>query len=119
VGSTLEGLTLGEYLSRIEKMACCAGHCGLHDEAVKASERALELEPRKQAFVNDLGWSLFQAGRLAEAENVLARAVAMDASDDLARENLRACRQEISRTTMKAATANNRFSRMVRKRSAG
>jgi Flp pilus assembly protein TadD len=68
---------------------------------VKTSERALQLEPRKQAFVNDLGWSLLQAGRLEEAEKILARAVAMDASDELARENLRVCRQEISRATMK------------------
>ena len=51
--------------------ACCAGHEGCHDEAVAASERALQLEPENQKFVNDLGWSLLEAGRLEEAEKVL------------------------------------------------
>ena len=69
--------------------ACCAGHEGYHDEAVAASERALQLEPDNQKFVNDLGWSLLEAGRLEEAEKVLERAVSMDPSDELARENLR------------------------------
>jgi Flp pilus assembly protein TadD len=70
-------------------LACCAGHEGYHDEAVAASERALQLEPDNQKFVNDLGWSLLEAGRLEEAEKVLERAVSMDPSDELARENLR------------------------------
>ena len=69
--------------------ACCAGHEGCHNEAVAASERALQLEPENQKFVNDLGWSLLEAGRLEEAEKVLDRAVSMDPSDELARENLR------------------------------
>lgn len=77
-------------------LGCCAGHEGLHDEAVAASERALRLEPGSQEMVNDLGWSLLEAGRLAEAEVVLERAVRMDPSDELARENLRVCRAQIS-----------------------
>jgi len=52
----------------------------------------LELEPDNQKLVNDLGWSLFQAGRLKEAEEVLLKAVAMDPADELARENLRLCK---------------------------
>jgi Flp pilus assembly protein TadD len=74
---------------------CCAGHEGLHDEAVAASRRALRLEPANQRFVNDLGWSLFEAGRLQEAAKMLARAVAMDPADALARENLRVCREAL------------------------
>jgi len=70
-------------------LGCCAGHEGHHDEAVVASERAVQLEPDNQKFVNDLGWSLLEAGRLEEAEKVLAQAVSMDPSDALARENLR------------------------------
>ena len=70
-------------------LGCCAGHEGFHDEAVAASERAIELEPGNQRFVNDLGWSLLLAGRLEEAGVVLERAVSMDPSDELARENLR------------------------------
>lgn len=78
-------------------LGCCAGHQGLHDEGVRASERALQLEPGNHALVNDLGWALFQGGRLREAEETFERALAMDASDALARENLRGCREEISK----------------------
>ncbi len=78
-------------------IGCCAGHEGLHDEAIKASERALEIGPDNQEFVNDLGWSLFMAGRLQEAKKMLERAVVMGPSDKLARENLRICTTEISK----------------------
>jgi tetratricopeptide (TPR) repeat protein len=76
-------------------LACCAGHESLYDEAVASSERAVQLEPDNQIFVNDLGWSLFEADRLEEAERILQRAAAMDPSDELARENLCACRAEL------------------------
>ena len=82
-------------------LGCCAGHEGFHDEAVAASERALQLEPASQKFVNDLGWTLFEAGRIAEAERMLERATSMDPSDELARENLRICRTKISRRRRK------------------
>ena len=72
-------------------LGCCAGHEGFHEEAVRASERALEIEPANQEFVNDLGWTLLLAGRFDEAGDTLERAVAMDPSDELARENLRLC----------------------------
>jgi Flp pilus assembly protein TadD len=77
-------------------LACCAGHRGFHDEAVAASRRALELEPSNQKFVNDLGWSLFLAGQLQEAEETLARAVSMDPDDALARKNLSLCQEKRS-----------------------
>ena len=67
------------------------GHEGLHEEAIEASRRALELEPENQKFVNDLGWSLLEAGKLIEAKQTLERGVEMDPSDELARENLRYC----------------------------
>lgn len=73
-------------------LGCCAGHQGLFDKAIEASRRALELEPDNQRLMNDLGWSLFQAGRLEEAEQVLSEAVAMDPVDELPRENLRLCK---------------------------
>jgi Flp pilus assembly protein TadD len=100
IGAYKDGLAL--YRTAVEKfpaaavlhqgLACCAGNEGLHDEAVSASERALALEPDSQKLVNDLGWSLFEAGRLEEAETMLKRAVSMDRSDELARENLRVCK---------------------------
>ena len=77
-------------------LGCCAGHEGLLDRAVAASQKALDLDPVSQDLVNDLGWSLFEAGRLEEAEEVLLRAAAMDPSDDLARENLRLCQAKLS-----------------------
>ena len=77
--------------------SCCAGHEGLHEEAIEASKHALEIDPDNQEFVNDLGWSLFEAGRLQKAKKVLAQAVSLDPSDKLARENLRICMTEISR----------------------
>jgi len=72
-------------------LGCCAGHEGLVEKAVKASQKAFDLEPDRQELTNDLGWSLFQAGRLEEAEAVLLRAVALDPADELASENLRRC----------------------------
>ena len=78
-------------------IGCCAGNRGLHEEAIEASKRALALEPDNQKLVNDLGWSLLEAGRLAEAEQMIARAVEMDAADGLARNNLRTCRSKLRR----------------------
>jgi len=63
----------------------------LYDDAVQASQRAVELEPENQKFVNDLGWSLLEKGNLSEAREVLERAVGMDPKDELALENLRHC----------------------------
>ena len=87
-------------------VGCCAGHEGLHDEAIAASRRALELEPANQRFLNDLGWSLLEAGRPSEAKATLARAVAMDPDDQLARENLRFCKRKLAKVRVRGgATA--------------
>jgi len=67
----------------------CASNAGFDEEAIAANQRALELEPENQKLVNDLGWTLFQAGLVMQARETLERAVAMDPSDGLARENLR------------------------------
>ena len=79
-----------------EGLGCCAGHEGCFDEALAASERSLQLEPENPVFVNDLGWTLVLAGRLAEAEATLERAVAMDPSYKLAQGNLRYCRKKMA-----------------------
>jgi Flp pilus assembly protein TadD len=75
----------------------CAGRQGFYEEALRASERALALEPGNQKFVNDLGWTLLLAGRFDEAERTFERAVAMEPSDGLARENLRLCKLECAK----------------------
>src|SRR6516164_1416028 len=72
----------------------CAGHAGLHEEAVAAHERALELEPDNQKLVSDLGWTLLQAGHVLEARKTLERAVSIDHSDRLTQQNLRFCERQ-------------------------
>ncbi len=99
-------------------VGCCAGHEGLHDEAVAASRRALQLEPRNQKFVNDLGWSLFEAGRLQEGEKALEQAVSKDPDDELARENLRLCKEKLSTLERRDATPSKRMHSMRQRRRA-
>jgi protein O-GlcNAc transferase len=84
-----------EVPALFQGLGYCAGKAGLHKEAVSANRRALQLEPENQKLVNDLGWTPLQAGRLPQAREALERAVSMDSSDELARENLRFCRQQI------------------------
>ena len=86
-------------------VGCCAGHEGFHDEALTAADQALQLEPGNQKSVNDLGWTLLLAGLVEEAERMLERAVSMDPSDELARENLRICRTKKSRGRSKRSRA--------------
>ena len=78
-------------------LGCCAAHEGFSDEAVAAYEQGLALDPNSQELANDLGWSLYESGRLETAIEVLLRAVSMDSSDELARENLRICQQALSK----------------------
>ena len=95
-------------------VGCCAGHQRLYDEAVAASNRAIELEPSKQEFVSDLGWTLFLAGRLREAEVVLERAVSMDPANVCAQNNLRMCKDKLS-TLEKKNTAPDGPARQKRR----
>jgi Tfp pilus assembly protein PilF len=78
-------------------LGCCAAHEGFFDEAVAAYEKALALDPNSQELTNDLGWSLYESGRLERARDLLLRAASMDSSDELARENLRICQQALSK----------------------
>lgn len=79
-------------------LGCCAGHEQSFAKAIDASRKALDLEPHNQKFTNDLGWSLFLAGQLQEAEQVLLKATAMDPADARARENLRLCQEARAET---------------------
>ncbi len=109
IGEYKDGLAL--YRSAVELfpdaavlyqgIGCCAGHEQFHEEAIAASERALRLAPDNQQFVNDLGWSLLQSGRLEEARGTLERAVSMDPSDGLARENLRLCEEKLKKGSLR------------------
>jgi superkiller protein 3 len=89
-------------------LSCCASHQGFNDEALAAAERALQLEPDYQPFVNDLGWSLYKVGRLEEARTVLERAVSMGPSDGYARNNLRICQEEISKRSEGSSSKRKR-----------
>lgn len=89
-------------------LGCCAGHLELHEAAIWASRRALELEPDNQQFVNDLGWTLLEAGNLVEARRELERAVGMDPSDQLASENLRYCLEQIKKKGKVSSSKNRR-----------
>lgn len=93
---------------------CCAGHQGLYDEAVAASRTALDLDPENQEFTNDLGWSLYEAGRLTEARDVLERAVAMDPRDELAAENLRLCIRDLEASKERRGSSGRRTLRKTR-----
>ena len=82
-------------------VGCCAAHERLFDEAVAASQRAFELDPGNQELANDLGYSLFEAGRLKEARTFLEKAVAMDPANELARTNLALCKKKMLRPKRK------------------
>ena len=88
-------------------LACCAGHMDQHSEAVEASEKALQIEPGNPEFTSDLGWSLIHAGRLVEAEKLLQRAVQIDASSEIAQNNLKLCRDRMA--GQKKTIAGERF----------
>lgn len=93
---------------------CSAGHQGLYDEAVVSSRTALDLDPENQKFTNDFGWSLYEAGRLTEARDVLERAVAMDPSDELAAENLRLCARDLEARKCRGVSSNRQTSGKTR-----
>lgn len=63
---------------------------GLFEEAVASARRASDLEPDNYQHLNDLGWTLCQAGYLEEAREILDKAVRLAPTDyDLARNNLK------------------------------
>ena len=78
-------------------VGCCASHQRLFEEAVAASRRAFDLEPGNQELANDLGYSLYEEGRLKEAQMFLEKAVAMDPANELAHANLALCKKKMLR----------------------
>jgi len=68
------------------------------ERAVAAYERAIELAPTRWQLRQQLGWILFELGRLAEAESVLEEVTAWEADPAPARELLDRVRGERQRT---------------------
>ena len=67
----------------------CLGKLGDREGAVQCARRAVELDPDNHLWLNDLGWSLMEIGNLAEAEEILERAVSLAPPDyELAKNNL-------------------------------
>ncbi len=97
-------------------LACCAGQEGLFDEALKASQRAIDLDPANAAYVSDMGWTLVLAERFRDAEAAFQRALEIDPSNERAQMNLQYCREQLSqespaRPESSAAPAKKRKSR--------
>jgi tetratricopeptide (TPR) repeat protein len=68
----------------------CLGELGLYEEAVAKARRADELEPLNYLHLNNLGWSLYQAGHLEEARATLEKSLQLAPVDnDLVRNNLK------------------------------
>jgi tetratricopeptide (TPR) repeat protein len=59
----------------------CLGKLGQHSESVAQHRRAVELEPDNYQHLNDLGWSLTEAGQYDEAHQVLEKAAAVAPAD--------------------------------------
>jgi len=70
-----------------------SGYCfyklGKIEEAIRKERRAVELEPDNHLYLNDLGYSLLEAGLLQEAEIVLKRSTSLAPPEyQFARNNL-------------------------------
>jgi tetratricopeptide (TPR) repeat protein len=77
-------------------LSYCLGRLGLHEEAVAKARRAVELDPMSHILLTDLGWVLYQAGYLEEAEATLEKSVNLAPPDyDLARNNLEEVRKAL------------------------
>ena len=61
--------------------AYCYGKLGKHPESVLKHRKAVELEPENYYHLNDLGFSLLEAGEYAEAESVLNKSIELSPPD--------------------------------------
>ena len=76
----------------------CLGKLGLHEGSVKKHRRADALEPNNYKHLNDLGYSLLEAGKLDEAEEILQKSVSLAPPDyEFSRNNLSELRKKRSR----------------------
>lgn len=83
----------------------CAAACGKPAESVTHYLCAVELNPDSHLHLNDLGYSLLQAGQYAEAEDILQRAVQKAPPGyDLAMANLNYLRESQERACIKQSS---------------
>ena len=61
------------------------------DSSLPYFEHALKLNPAKADVCNNLGYALLKSGRLAKAERVLRKCIAIDPGFSVARNNLAVC----------------------------
>ncbi len=67
----------------------CFSKLGNIEEAIRKERRAVELEPDNYLHLNDLGYSLLEAGLLEEAETILKKSISLSPSEyEFARNNL-------------------------------
>ena len=63
---------------------------GRIEESIRKGRRSVELEPNNYFHLNDLGYSLLEAGLFKEAETVLKRSISLAPPEyEFARNNLK------------------------------
>ena len=68
----------------------CFSKLGNIEEAIRKGRRGVELEPDNHLYLNDLGYSLLEAGFLEEAEAILKKSISLAPSAyEIARNNLK------------------------------
>jgi len=78
-------------------LSYCLSRLELHEEAVVKARRADTFAPGNHIHLNDLGWTLYQAGYLEEAEATLEKSVSLAPPDyELARKNLEEVREVLA-----------------------
>jgi len=78
----------------------CLGKLGHYDQAVEKNRDADALDPDNYEHLNDLGYSLLEAGKLDEAEKVLKKSISLAPADyDLPYNNLTILREKRRRHT--------------------
>ena len=84
------------------------------DEALKLTQRAVELEPNNGAYVDSLGWAHFRKGNYRQAAELLKKAVRLLPSDPEPREHLAKAYEAIG--DKRSAEIEYRKARLLSKR---
>jgi len=83
----------------------CLGKLGRHEESVEKHRQADLLEPDNYKHLNDLGYTLFEAGKFDEAEEILQKSISLAPADyEFARNNLREVRKQRRKRKRETAT---------------